>query len=250
MVTIVPDLVLGNDNVVFLDALAAVLAGHGYRICGVTTSSADMVATVGQARPDVCLIDRQVARDDDTSIIARVRAHSSRTAVLVLGADPRSESAVRAIDAGAAGYLHQSRGIRALIAGLERVLSGDVVIDVPGPGSVRRSSEVSAAARLLEQLTTREWECLMMLVEGLDTTAMVQRLGVARTTVRTHLQSVLTKLGVHSRLEAASLAVRHGLPEMWSQDAYTSGTQDVGTFPRQVPGLRDRRPARLNAVSG
>ena len=57
-----------------------------------------------------------------------------------------------------------------------------------------------------------------MLVEGLDTAAIVARLGISRTTVRTHLQAVLTKLGVHSRLEAASFAVRHGLPGAWSGD--------------------------------
>ena len=69
---------------------------------------------------------------------------------------------------------------------------------------------------MASHLTSRERECLMMLVEGLDTAAMVDLLGVSRTTVRTHLQSVLTKLGVHSRLEAASFAVRHRLPDLWS----------------------------------
>ena len=66
-------------------------------------------------------------------------------------------------------------------------------------------------ALLAEHLTGREWQCLAMLVEGLNTTAMTARLGVSRTTVRTHVQALLTKLGVHSRLEAASLAVRYRL---------------------------------------
>ena len=75
--------------------------------------------------------------------------------------------------------------------------------------------------RLAGYLTCRERDCLGFLVDGLDTSAMAAKLGVA---VRTHVQSVLTKLGVHSRLEAASLAVRHELlgpertgsaPEVW-----------------------------------
>src|SRR6202034_970986 len=73
--------------------------------------------------------------------------------------------------------------------------------------------------RMASHLTSRERECLMMLVEGLDTAAMVDLLGVSRTTVRTHLQSVLTNLGVHSRLEAVSFAVRHRLPDLWSGDS-------------------------------
>ena len=67
--------------------------------------------------------------------------------------------------------------------------------------------------RLAAYLTIRERQCLGLLVEGLDTAQMAVRLGVSPATVRTHVQSLLTKLGVHSRLEAASLAVRHRLLE-------------------------------------
>ena len=85
----------------------------------------------------------------------------------------------------------------------------------------------------------------MMLVEGLDTAAMVDLLGVSRTTVRTHLQSVLTKLGVHSRLEAASFAVRHRLPDLWS------GEIDGGPpAPRRRTAEHGRRsPSLVQATS-
>ena len=118
---------------------------------------------------------------------------------------------------GASGYVHQSRGIDALVCALERVLNGEIVIDVPD-APPRRPAEPNHALRLAAHLTGRERQCLLMLVEGLDTAAMVERLGVSRTTVRTHLQAVLTKLGVHSRLEAASFAVRHRLPDLWSEE--------------------------------
>jgi Bacterial regulatory proteins, luxR family len=73
----------------------------------------------------------------------------------------------------------------------------------------------------------------MLLVEGLSTAAMVERLGVSRTTVRTHLQAVLIKLGVHSRLEAASFAVRHGLPDKWA-------AEDLASALPPVPAVRPR----------
>jgi DNA-binding CsgD family transcriptional regulator len=60
-------------------------------------------------------------------------------------------------------------------------------------------------------LTHRELECLALLAAGLDTAAMAARLGLSTTTIRSHVQAVLTKLGVHSRLEAASLAMRYHL---------------------------------------
>ena len=82
-----------------------------------------------------------------------------------------------------------------------------------------------------------------MLVEGLDTAAMVERLGVSRTTVRTHLQAVLTKLGVHSRLEAASFAVRHRLPDIWSEDVPAAAAS-------KVREIRSRQAAGRSASRG
>ena len=209
-------LVLGDDHVVFLDALSTVLSQHGYVVSAVARNAPEMVGLVRRDRPDACLIDRNTPLEDDAFTITQVLAASQDTNVVVLGASAGREAVGRALDAGAAGYLHQSRGIGALISALERVLRGEVVVDVPQVPAPRRSAEPNQALRLASHLTSRERECLMMLVEGLDTAAMVERLGVSRTTVRTHLQAVLTKLGVHSRLEAASFAVRHRLPDLWA----------------------------------
>jgi two-component system, NarL family, nitrate/nitrite response regulator NarL len=209
-------LVLGDNHVVFLDALSTVLSQHGYAVSAIARDPAEMVALVRRDRPDACLIDRNIPLDDDAETIQRLRAVGEGTNVVVLGASAGHEAVGRVLDAGASGYLHQSRGVGALISALERVLRGEVVVDVPQVPAPRRKAEPNQALRLAGHLTGRERECLMMLVEGLDTAAMVERLGVSRTTVRTHLQSVLTKLGVHSRLEAASFAVRHRLPDLWS----------------------------------
>jgi DNA-binding NarL/FixJ family response regulator len=208
--------VLGDDHVVFLDALSTVLCQHGYGVGAVARSSAEMLTLVRRERPDVVLIDRNAPADGDAQTIGRVLAACETANVIVLSANPSSEAVGRALDAGAVGYLHQSRGVGALVDALERVLHGETVVDVPEAGPARRPAEPNQALRLAAHLTSRERECLMMLVEGLDTAAMVTRLGVSRTTVRTHLQAVLTKLGVHSRLEAASFAVRHRLPDLWS----------------------------------
>jgi DNA-binding NarL/FixJ family response regulator len=91
------------------------------------------------------------------------------------------------------------------------VLRGEVVVDVPKAPTSRRLAGQDSVQRLAAYLTDRERECLGLLVEGLDTAGMAAKLGVSRATVRTHVQSLLTKLGVHSRLEAASFAVRYRL---------------------------------------
>ncbi len=170
-------LVLGDDQVVFLDALATVLTEHGHAVGAVARSTAEMVASVRRERPDACLIDRHLARDDDGDAVGRVIEACGSTSVLVLSADPGAAAVGRALDAGASGYLHQSRGVDALIRALDRVLRGEVVVDVPAAGPARRLQRPGDAHRLAAQLTCRERQCLLMLVEGLDTAAMVARLG-------------------------------------------------------------------------
>jgi DNA-binding NarL/FixJ family response regulator len=235
------NLVLGDDQGIFLDALSTVLTQRGYQIGAVARSSAEMIAFVRSQRPDACLIDCSTAPDGGVEAIGRVIAASDDTSVLVLGADPCRDAARRAIDAGASAYLHQSRGVDALISALGQVARGELVVDIPDDTPRRQPRANSHAERAAAALTSRERECLEMLVEGLDTDAMVARLGVARTTVRTHLQSVLTKLGVHSRLEAASFAVRHRLLE--------PRAESTPSFRPQLPAPRERPDVRQHAAA-
>jgi DNA-binding NarL/FixJ family response regulator len=127
----------------------------------------------------------------------------------VLTAEGDTDAMRRAVRLGAAGYVDKTWGVRKLVQALQRVVNGAVVLDAPRATTAR--SDISEAQRLAGHLTARERECLALLVEGLDTRAMTLRLGVSITTVRSHVQALLTKLGVHSRLEAATFAVRYDL---------------------------------------
>ncbi len=210
-------LVLGDDQAIFLDALSTVLIQRGYEVGAVARSPEEMIAYVRHQRPDACLIDCNLAVDEGLRTIQRVIEASEATTVVVLGADPDADAAELALDAGASGYLHQSRGVEVLVSALERMPNDERLIDLPDAGPARRPRRASHADTVAATLTGRERECLSLLVAGLDTAAIVARMGVSRTTVRTHLQSVLTKLGVHSRLEAASFAVRHHLVDAWAE---------------------------------
>ncbi len=204
------DVVLGDDHAVFLDALSAVLAQRGFTVT-VARTLAETVESVRLHKPDVCLIDRHFAGDDGLDSIAIMIAASSRTKVLVLSADADNDGVRQALQAGASGYLHKTRGVSALTGAIERVLRGEVVVNVPKTAAARRSRQTEDVRRLAAYLTGREWQCLGLLVDGMATTAMAAKLGVSSTTVRSHVQALLTKLGVHSRLEAASFAVRYRL---------------------------------------
>lgn len=207
-------IVLGDDHAVFVESLVSVLAGEGFLVVAVAASLKGTVDAVRAHRPDVCLLDRHFTDGDGMAAISNILAVSPDTRVVVLTADGDTDAMARAVRSGAAGYVHKTWGVRALVEAVERVSGGEVVIDAPR-GTQRRPPH-NEARRLAGHLTARERECLRLLVEGLDTRAMTARMGVSTTTVRSHVQSLLTKLGVHSRLEAASFAVRHNLvdPEL------------------------------------
>lgn len=202
-------IVLGDDHAVFVESLVSVLIREGFRVPAVARNLAGTIEAVRQHRPDVCLLGRRFSDGDGVSAIGRVIAVSPATRILILAADSDVDAMRLAVRSGAAGYVHKTWGIRKLVQALARVIDGAVVLDAPRATSTR--SDVSEARRLAAHLTARERECLALLVEGLDTTAMTLRLGVSTTTVRSHVQALLTKLGVHSRLEAATFAVRYDL---------------------------------------
>src|SRR5205823_10929613 len=109
-----------------------------------------------------------------------------------------TEGVLAALQAGAAGYLHKTRGITALTGAISRVLNGEVVVDVPRTQARPRPPGTDDARRLASHPTAPERECLALLGEGLDTVGIARKLAVTQATVRAHVQSVLTKLGVHS----------------------------------------------------
>ncbi|MQA07579.1 MAG: response regulator [Pseudonocardiaceae bacterium] len=204
--------VLGDDHVVFLEALVTVLEQREFTIHGVADSLAGVVALVGESRPQICLLDRRFADGDGVEGVSAVLAASPQTKVIMLTADTDKDGMFHALQSGAVGYVHKTGGVANLTRAIERVARGEVLIDVPASWHERvRPDSSSDMHRLAAHLTRRERECLALLVEGFGTGQMAKRMSVSVTTVRSHVQSLLTKLGAHSRLEAASFAVRYSL---------------------------------------
>lgn len=204
------DLIVGDGHAIFVESLVAVLPQQGFAVLETTRSIGETVTAIRHHEPDVCLVDRYFADGDAIDSLGELVAASSATKVLMLATDGDMVGMRRALKSGASGYVSKRCGLAALGAGIRGVVAGRVVVDLATRNS-SRTGRVDETHRLAAHLTAREWECLELLVEGARTTAMAKRLGVSPATVRTHVQSVLTKLGVHSRLEAASLALRHRL---------------------------------------
>jgi two-component system nitrate/nitrite response regulator NarL len=206
-------LVLADEHVMFLDGLSAVLAQLGHRVIAAVSTHADLLANVRAFRPPICVTDLRLRDGGGIAEIAELADASTETRVVVLTAERDPEVLHESLRAGAAGFVHKSRSVVVLVDALTRVASGDTVVEASlGPSA--RTDAVDTPAylqRVVESLTPREMECLELITAGLDTAAMARALGVSLPTVRSHVQSVLNKLGAHSRLEVAAMASRYGL---------------------------------------
>lgn len=187
------------------------LQGHGIVVERVATTGAEAIEAVRDDAPELALVD--VGLPDRSGLVVgkQILEISPDTTVVALTALADHRVAQSALRAGFKGYVTKDTPVSKLVQILRTALDGHVV--VPQGLATRvagnRTMEEEHDALLMGQLTGREREVLSLLVQGMSGPAISTRLHISPNTVRTHVQSILTKLQVHSRLEAASFAVRH-----------------------------------------
>ncbi|HEY5434483.1 MAG TPA: response regulator transcription factor [Candidatus Limnocylindrales bacterium] len=210
---------LVDDQRLILDALSRLLANEpDIRIVGLASSVAETAAYAGEP-VDVALVDYRLR--DGTGVDA-TRAIKSRwpfARVVMLTAVEDDETVYESIQAGADGYLTKDRAaeevvgtVRAARAG-EMLLPRSVIMAIARRLAETRDHDRDAASTPDERLTPRELEVLRALTEGLSTPEICASLAITPNTLRTHVQNIMGKLHVHSKLGAVAFALRHGLVE-------------------------------------
>ncbi len=236
-----PSLLLCDDHVLLTEALASALARRGFTDVAVTSSPAAALASLRDRPFDVCVIDLQFPDGDGVATTRQLRELRSQTQVVILSAFVDPAVVAAGIDAGAAGFCGKDLGVDGIIKAVELVHSGQVFIDAALlRGTANRMRERHPARLMARYLTRRELEVLARLTAGESTVGIATAMGVSRSTARTHVQSVLTKLGVHSRLEAVVFAAKSGirLPDL------TAGADSP--VPRSaVPRVSTGKPASV-----
>jgi two-component system nitrate/nitrite response regulator NarL len=205
--------VIVDDHTLFAEAVRATLEARGIRVVGVVTNGADAIRSVSEHRPDIVLMDLGLPDRSGLAVGADILAEWPETKIVALTAldDPR---AVReSMRTGFHGYVTKDTPVVKFVDAVLATIGGQVVVPhrLAARAAGARSRQDREVALMVEQLTYRELDVVRLLAEGLRGDAIAQRLGISKNTVRTHVQSILTKLQVHSRLEAATFAVRHGI---------------------------------------
>ncbi len=205
-------LVLCDGNRILGEALAVVLAARGHQVLAVTTTGSAGVASVAGHQPDVCILGLCVPDPADGLQAARaIRQQQPDTAVLILSglADPAAWSEVRRI--GASGFLRKDCDVSQIADALDVIAAGGVVVGPTMPHLAGARPAGRRSRSLPYVLTPREKEVLRRIVAGESTGQMAREMEIATSTLRTYIKNLLTKLGAHSRLQAAALASRENL---------------------------------------
>ncbi len=196
-----------DDHPLTRDALAALLSAHGFELAGVAADGEEAIAAARAAQPDLVLLDLSMPRLDGLAALPLLREAAPRCEVVVLTASGTEENLLAAIRGGAAGYLLKTEPPERIAAFLDGVAQGEAALS--GPVARRLLEQVRSGGRssgvpdkIASHLSAREVEVLLLLDEHHTTEEIARRLFISEHTVRSHVKSLLRKLGVSSRREA------------------------------------------------
>ena len=204
-----------EDHSSFRQATAAVFEREpGFEVVGQAGSLAEARRLLEGV--DVAVVDLGLPDGYGGEIIKELREKNPQAQTLVLSATLDRAEMARAVEAGAAGFLHKSAGMVEVVEAIRRLRAGETLLPVEEVVELLRFAgsrrEHEHEARLaIAQLTPREKDVLQALAEGLDGKEIAEQLGISDKTERNHMASILAKLGVHSRLQALVFALRHSV---------------------------------------
>jgi DNA-binding NarL/FixJ family response regulator len=201
-------IVLADDQALIRVGLRALAeAETDIEVVGEAADGRQAVTMTAELDPDVILLDLKLPDMDGIAVLRELRDAGLRTRALVLTSAADRELVPLAVHAGAAGFLYKDIDPDALVRALRSVHDGHTLLAPEAAGSLLRSGG-APAVRGIGALTAREREVLAQIAEGRSNREIARLLRVSEKTVKTHVSSVLSKLGVADRTQAALLAVR------------------------------------------
>jgi len=208
-------ILLVDDHLTFREPLAFMFNREpDFEVVAQAGSLAEARQNLGDI--DLAVVDLDLPDGDGTDVIGALRAANPRGIVLVLTANASREALARAVEAGAAGVLHKTVRIQQVVDAARSLLSGKSIFSAEEVIELLRLAKQNRERdrevhRYVERLTPREMEVLQALADGLSDKDVSEKLHVGVGTVRNHLASIFSKLGVNSRLQALVFALRQDI---------------------------------------
>jgi DNA-binding NarL/FixJ family response regulator len=199
-----------EDHRVVAEGMAALINHQSdMKVVGEAGSVAETFSVAAEVGPDVVLLDFRLPDGTGAEAAAAIREVRPQAKMIFLTREDTDAVRFAAVQAGASAFIHKSKAASEVVAAIRNVARGQVLI------TPRTIATLIAKRRGIEQqlqsLTVREKEVLRLMADGLSSRAVAAKLGISYTTVRTHIRSLGSKLGVHSKLEAIVKARELGL---------------------------------------
>ncbi len=212
-------IVLIDDHVIVRTGLRLLLERQpGLLVVGEAKNGAEALALAAQEHPDIMLLDLNLNGESGLDLIPKLLRAAERGRVLVLTGVRDAEVHQQAVGLGAMGVVLKEHSAEVVVKAIEKVHAGEVWIDRAMMASMltdlargQAAPTVDPAAAKIALLTEREREVIRLLGEGLKNKQIAERLYISETTVRHHLTSIFSKLGVSDRLALVLYAYRYGL---------------------------------------
>jgi DNA-binding NarL/FixJ family response regulator len=204
-----------DDHRMFAEALALALRMDRGLTVSVASGGTEGVRIAEEEQPDVVLLDLEMPGLAGVEAIRQIRERRSDVKIVMISSHDDELLRARALEAGAIGYVSKLTPVGEVPAIVRRAHLGETLVDrdermrLTRVLHLRRHQESTERQRV-NRLTARQLEILTLLAQGVRPKEIATQIGVTPQTLRTHVQNMLTRLGVHSKTEAVALAMRQG----------------------------------------
>jgi DNA-binding NarL/FixJ family response regulator len=206
--------VICDDQAIVRDGLVMLLKlEKDIVVVGTATDGSEAVELVDKSQPDLVLMDLKMPVMNGVEATRRIKTNHTNIKVLVLTTYDDDQWVFDAIRAGASGYLLKDTPRDELVTAIRGTFSGKSYVDPSVAGKLldmASSHQTQPTNIITEKLTEREIQILQLIAKGLSNTVIAERLFLSDGTVRNHVSSILAKLGVSDRTQAAVVAIQHG----------------------------------------
>lgn len=205
--------VVVEDHTLVREGLIAMLEGQDdIEVVGEAADGKEALRLIGELDPDVVLLDLRIPEIDGLEVLKRLKSGGTRARVLVLTVHDEQAYVAEAVVSGADGYLLKTVNHAELADAIRRLWAGEAVLHPAVARTViKEMSNLAGGEGASTDLSVRELEVVKLLAQGLSNKQIAVRLGVGVETVKTHISSILGKLGAVDRTQAVALAMRRGL---------------------------------------
>ena len=204
-----------DDHALFRVGLQGLLEQRGIEVADAVASGIEGIQRVNQLRPDIVLLDLRMPDMGGLEVLQKLRENETNIPVVMLTTSNEEADLIKSLRSGAQGYLLKDMEPDELVSALRDIENGKNVVAQDLTDALARmvqgDSNIDDEEGPFSELTPREMEILCLLAEGQSNKLIARNLGISDGTVKLHVKAILRKLGIHSRVEAAVIAVEQGL---------------------------------------